>query len=111
MRASSAFPTRTRGAARLARHFSPHEKADPGSTPGPQSELLSGERLLDGVDELLNAALALGSLVLVDDALGSGLVEQAARLVGGELGGLGVAGLNGGANALDGGLERTARLR
>ena len=67
--------------------------------------------LFDGVHELLDAALALSGLVLVDDALGSGLVEQTARLVGGILGSGGVASLDGEADLLDGGSERTARLR
>ena len=66
-----------------------------------QSLLTAGIRF----DELLGAGLALGSLVLVDDALGGSLVEQTASLVGSGLGGLDVIGLNGGADGLDGGLE------
>ena len=80
------------------------QKTDPGSTPGPLRTFCE-QKLLDGVDELLDAALALSGLVLVDDALGSGLVEQAAGLVGGVLGGVDVLGLDGEADLLDGGLE------
>ena len=70
--------------------------------------MLVAIELLEGVDQLLDAGLALGGLVLVDDTLGSGLVEQAAGLVGGSLGGIEVLGLDGLTDALDGGLERGA---
>ena len=83
------------------------KNADPGSTPNPRLQCTMKRELLDGVHELLNAALTLSGLVLVDDTLGGSLVEQAARLVGGVLSGSGVTGLDGGANLL----ERTARLR
>ena len=63
------------------------------------------QKLLDGVDELLGTALSLSGLVLVDDALGSGLVQQAVAFLDGGLGGLDVLGLDGSANALDGGLQ------
>jgi hypothetical protein len=66
------------------------------------------QKLLDGVHELLDARLTLGSLILVDDALGSGLVEQATSLVGLSLSELGVLSLNGSANALDSRLELRA---
>ena len=62
-------------------------------------------QLLHAVDQVLDAGLALCGLVLVDDALGSGLVELAARGVGGELRGLLVAGLDGGVDLLHIGLE------
>ena len=66
------------------------------------------QKLLDGVHELLDARLTLGSLVLVDDALGSGLVEQTTSLVCLSLSELGVLSLNGSANALDSRLELRA---
>ena len=66
---------------------------------------MSEKKLLDGVDELLDAGLALGSLVLVGDALGGSLVQETAGLVGGSLSGLDVLGLDGGADGLDGGLQ------
>ena len=80
-------------------------KNGPGQHPGSVHRCARKTKLLDGVDELLDAALALSGLVLVDDALGSGLVEQTAGLVGGSLSGLDVLGLDGGADGLDGGLE------
>ena len=61
--------------------------------------------LLHGVDELLDAGLAVGGLVLVDDALGGSPVELAAGSVGSGLGGIDVAGLDGGVNLLDVGLQ------
>ena len=62
-------------------------------------------RLLHAVDEHLDATLALGGLVLVDDALGGSHVELAASRVGSSLSCLGVAGLDGRADLLDVGLE------
>lgn len=61
--------------------------------------------LLHGVDELLDAGLAVGGLVLVDDALGSSPVELLAGGVCGSLGGIDVASLDGGVNLLDVGLQ------
>ena len=61
--------------------------------------------LLHRVDELLDARLAVGGLVLVDDALGGSPIELAASGVSGSLGGIGVAGLDGGVNLLDVGLQ------
>ena len=66
------------------------------------------KKLLDGVDQLLDARLALSSLVLVNDALGSSLVEELAGLVGGSLSDLDVLSLNGGTDSLDGGLQLRA---
>lgn len=65
-------------------------------------------RLLDGVSQLLDARLALGSLVLVNDALRCSLVEQAAGLVGGLLRLGGILGIHCNADILDGGLQLAA---
>ena len=65
------------------------------------SRWLSAQR----VDEPLRAALALSGLVLVDDALRGGLVQETTSLVGKLLGCLDILFLDGLANLLDGGLE------
>ena len=62
-------------------------------------------RLLHAVYEHLDATLALGGLVLVDDALRGGLVELAAGSLCCQLGGVLVASLHGSADLLDVGLE------
>ena len=61
--------------------------------------------LLHAIDQVLDTALALGSLILVDDALGGSLVELAAGGVGSGLCCFLVASLYGYANLLDVGLE------
>lgn len=62
-------------------------------------------RLLDGVNEVLHAGLTVGSLVLVDDALGRSLIKTLVGAVGSGLGSLDVALGNGGLHVLDERLE------
>src|SRR4051812_38211342 len=102
-------PTRSKSSASRSRsHPRPPDPADPPPRPSPGTARCPGTVILvsEAGDLLGQTRLAVGGLVLVDDALAGGLVE----LLGGDLEsggrGGGVPGLGGGAGAPGGRLPR-----